>query len=74
MKMWNTYINPLLPMTRWSAQLASVILIGVFILMFMGEGFDLATITPRDRASLFFFPFGFVERTRTTPVRQVASA
>jgi len=60
MKTLNASTNPLLLVIRWIARIASIILVGVFVLMFMGEGFDPAKITPREWVSLFFFPFGLV--------------
>lgn len=63
MKTSNTSTNPLLSVIRWTARISSVIFIGVFILMFLGEGFEPAKITPREWVSLFFFPFGLVVGT-----------
>ncbi|HLE28652.1 MAG TPA: hypothetical protein VI793_11075 [Anaerolineales bacterium] len=60
MKTPNTSTHPLLLALRWAARLSSIVFIGVFILMFIGEGFEPAKITPREWASLFFFPFGLV--------------
>lgn len=60
MKTANTSTNSLLLVIRWLARISSILFIGVFLLMFMGEGFDPAKITPREWVSLFFFPFGLV--------------
>jgi hypothetical protein len=49
-----------LTVLRWIARILSLFFIGIFILMFIGEGFDPATITPREWVSLLFFPFGVV--------------
>src|SRR5574341_2108651 len=60
MKAPNASTHPLLLVIRWIARLSSIVFIGVFILMFIGEGFDPAKITLREWASLFFYPFGLV--------------
>ncbi len=60
MKTPHASTNLLLPLIRWAARISSIIFIGVFILMFMGEGFVPAKITPREWVSLFFFPFGLI--------------
>ena len=52
--------TPLLSAIRWIARISSILFTGVFILMFLGEGFDPAKITVREWTSLFFFPFGLV--------------
>lgn len=52
--------NPMLTIIRWTARLASILLTGVLLLMFLGEGFDPARVTPHEWISLFFFPFGFI--------------
>lgn len=52
--------NPILTIIRWTARLTSILFTGVLLLMFLGEGFDPARVTPHEWISLFFFPFGFV--------------
>jgi hypothetical protein len=56
----NASIHSSLLALRWLARISSILLIGVFVLMFIGEGFDPARITPREWVSLLFFPFGLV--------------
>ena len=60
MKTSKTPTDPLLTAVRWTARISSLLFIGVFILMFIGEGFDPTKITRLEWASLFFFPFGLV--------------
>ncbi len=54
----NPYTHPLVITIRWIARISSLLFIGVFSLMFIGEGFEPARITLREWLSLFFFPFG----------------
>jgi len=53
-------LNPFLLGVRWTARILSILFIGIFMLMFFGEGFDPAKITPREWISLLFFPFGLI--------------
>jgi len=53
-------INPFLLGLRWIARILSILFISIFVLMFFGEGFDLAKITPHEWVSLLFFPFGLM--------------
>lgn len=46
------------PALRWIARAWSVASIVVIIAFFIGEGFDLAKITPKETLGLIFFPFG----------------
>ncbi len=56
----NTSNHPSIFFIRLTARLASLLFVGVFILMFIGEGFEPVRITPREWISLFFFPFGLI--------------
>jgi len=47
-------------LVRWIARISSILFIGVFLLMFLGEGFDPSKVTEREWISLFFFPFGLI--------------
>lgn len=55
-----TTINPLLTTVRWTARISSILVIGVFLLMFFGEGFDPAKVKPNEWVMLLFGPFGFI--------------
>lgn len=52
--------NPLLPAIRWTARLSSIPVIVVFLLMFLGEGFDPTKVKPIEWIMLLFGPFGFM--------------
>lgn len=52
--------NPLLTTVRWTARIASILVIGVFLLMFFGEGFDPAKVKPNEWVMLLFGPFGLM--------------
>jgi len=52
--------NPLLTTVRWTARISSIMVIGVFLLMFFGEGFDPARVKPNEWLMLIFGPFGFM--------------
>ena len=45
---------------RWAARISSILFIVVFLLMFLGEGFEPDKVTPREWVGLFFFPFGLI--------------
>jgi len=45
---------------RWTARLSSVLIIGVFLLMFLGEGFEPAKVKPIEWVMLLFGPFGLI--------------
>ena len=45
---------------RWAARIASIPVIAVFILMFIGEGFDPAKVKPVEWVMLLFGPFGLI--------------
>jgi len=47
-------------MIRWTARILSILFIIIFLLMFLGEGFEPDKVTPREWVSLFFFPFGLI--------------
>jgi len=55
-----TTANPLLATVRWTARISSILVIGVFLLMFFGEGFDPANVKPNEWAMLLFGPFGLM--------------
>lgn len=50
--------NPIILSIRWLARLLSLLSIGLFLLIFIGEEFDPTVITFREWVGLFFFPFG----------------
>lgn len=50
--------HPTRNVIRWTARLVSILFIGIYGLMFMRQGINVSTITPRELLSLFFFPFG----------------
>lgn len=52
--------NLLLLAVRWTARISSILFIGVFMLMFVGEGFDPAKVRPLEWLMLFFGPFGLM--------------
>jgi len=52
--------NPLLTAVRWTARISSILVIGVFLLMFFGEGFDPAKVKPNEWLMLLFGPFGLM--------------
>ncbi|NOH04851.1 MAG: hypothetical protein HND47_24225 [Chloroflexi bacterium] len=45
---------------RWTARISSLLIISVFLLMFLGEGFDPATVKPFEWLLLLFGPFGLI--------------
>ena len=51
---------PLLTAVRWIARISSILVIGVFMLMFFGEGFDPAKVKPNEWVMLLFGPFGLM--------------
>lgn len=52
--------NSLQLTVRWAARISSLIFTGVFLLMFIGEGFEPAEVKPIEWVMLFFGPFGLV--------------
>jgi len=52
--------NPLLTTVRWTARISSIPIIIVFLLMFLGEGFDPTKVKPIEWVMLIFGPFGFM--------------
>ena len=52
--------NPLLTAVRWTARILSILVIGIFLLMFFGEGFDPAKVKPNEWLMLIFGPFGLM--------------
>lgn len=40
--------NSLITEVRWTARISSIVFITIFLLMFMGEGFEPAKITPSE--------------------------
>ena len=56
----NAATSPLLTTVRWTARISSILIIGVFLLMFFGEGFNPTKVNPIDWIILLFGPFGFV--------------
>jgi hypothetical protein len=55
-----TTLTPLLATVRWAARISSILVIGVFLLMFFGEGFDPTKVKPNEWIMLLFGPFGFM--------------
>jgi len=45
---------------RWAARILSIPVIIVFLLMFLGEGFDPAKVKPYEWIMLVFGPFGLI--------------
>jgi len=56
----NVTPSPLLTTVRWIARISSILVIGVFLLMFFGEGFDPVKVKPSEWVMLLFGPFGFI--------------
>lgn len=53
-------ITPLYNAVRWAARISSVPVILVFLLMFIGEGFDPSKVKPIEWVMLAFGPFGLI--------------
>lgn len=60
MKSSGNSTSPFLPIVRWTARISSIFFIIVFLLMFLGEGFDPAKVKPIEWLMLLFGPFGFM--------------
>lgn len=55
-----TSTTPLLTAVRWIARISSIPIIIIFLLMFLGEGFEPAKVKPIEWIMLIFGPFGLV--------------
>ncbi len=51
-------IHPVHLAIRWIARISSIVFVGVFLLMFLGEGFEPAKVKPIEWVYLIFGPFG----------------